>query len=99
MAGWSSKVAVHCKPLPLWSSAGAALKLKKARKNRLKISVNYNGPIEAPIKKDQVIAKLKMVYDDELVGEYDLYAKEEIKRLNIFSRLIRSLNYLIWGDV
>ena len=73
--------------------------IKKARKNRLKISVNYNGPIEAPIKKDQVIAKLKMVYDDELVGEYDLYANEEIKRLNIFSRLIRSLNYLIWGDV
>ena len=73
--------------------------IKKARKNRLKISVNYNGPIEAPIKKDQVIAKLKMVYDDELIGEYDLYAKEEIKRLNIFSRLIRSLNYLIWGDV
>ena len=73
--------------------------IKKARKTRLKISVNYNGPIEAPIQKDQVIAKLKMVYDDELVGEYDLYAKEEIKRLNIFSRLIRSLNYLIWGDV
>ena len=73
--------------------------IKKARKNRLKISVNYNGPIEAPIKKDQVIANLKIVYDDEFVGEYDLYAKEEIKRLNIFSRLIRSLNYLIWGDV
>ena len=73
--------------------------IKKARKNRLKISVNYNGPIEAPIKKDQVIAKLKMVYDDELIGEYDLYAKEEIKRLNVFSRLFRSLNYLIWGDV
>ena len=73
--------------------------IKKARKNRLKISVNYNGPIEAPIKKDQVIAKLKIVYDDELIEEHDLYAKEEIKRLNIFSRLIRSLNYLIWGDV
>ena len=61
--------------------------------------MNYNGPIEAPIIKDQAIAKLKMVYDDELIGEYDLFAKEEIKRLNIFSRLIRSLNYLIWGDV
>ena len=73
--------------------------IKKARKNRLKVSVNYNGPIEAPIIKDQAIAKLKMVYDDELIGEYDLFAKEEIKRLNIFSRLIRSLNYLIWGDV
>ena len=73
--------------------------IKKARKNRLKVSVNYNGPIEAPIKKDQIIAKLKLVYDDEVIGEYDLYAYEEIKKLNIFSRLIRSLNYLIWGDV
>ena len=73
--------------------------IKKARKNRLKISVNYNGPIEAPIKKDQIIAKLKVVYDEEIVGEYDLHAKEEVKKLNIFSRLIRSINYLIWGDV
>ena len=73
--------------------------IKKARKNRLKVSVNYKGPIEAPIKKDQVIAKLKLVYDDELIGEYDLHSIEEVKKLNIFSRLIRSLNYLIWGDV
>ena len=73
--------------------------IKKARKNRLKISVNYKGPIEAPIKKDQVIAKLKLVYDDELIGEYDLHSIEEVKKLNMFSRLIRSLNYLIWGDV
>ena len=74
-------------------------RLKKLEKNRLKISVNYNGPIEAPIAKDQIIAKLKLVYDEELIGEYDLHAMEEIKKLNIFSRLIRSLNYLIWGDV
>ena len=73
--------------------------IKKARKNRLKVSVNYKGPIEAPIKKDQVIAKLKLVYDDELIGEYDLHSIEEVKKLNMFSRLIRSLNYLIWGDV
>ena len=73
--------------------------IKKARKNRLKVSINYNGPIEAPIKKDQIIAKLKLVYEDNLIGEYDLYAEEEIKKLNIFSRLIRSINDLIWGDV
>ena len=73
--------------------------IKKARKNRLKISINYNGPIEAPIKKDQIVAKLKLVYDGELVNEYDLHSKEEVKKINIFLRLIRSLNYLIWGDV
>ena len=73
--------------------------IKKARKKNLKISVNYEGPIEAPINKDDVLAKLKVVYEDEIIGEYDLYALQDIKKLNMFSRLMRSLNYLIWGDV
>ena len=73
--------------------------IKKARKKNLKISVNYEGPIEAPINKDDVLAKLKVVYKDEIIGEYDLYALQDVKKLNMFSRLMRSLNYLIWGDV
>ena len=36
---------------------------------------------------------------DELIGEYDLLALKEVKKVNIFSRLMKSLNYLIWGDV
>ena len=73
--------------------------IKKARKKNLKISVIYEGPIEAPINKDDVLAKLKVVYEDEIIGEYDLYALQDVKKLNMFSRLMRSLNYLIWGDV
>ena len=73
--------------------------IKKGQKKKLKIKVLYNGPIEAPIKKDQIIAKLNISYDQDLIGEYDLLAKNEVKKVNIFSRLLRSLNYLIWGDV
>ena len=73
--------------------------IKKAQKKLLKVKISYNGPIQAPIKKDQVLGKLKLVYDQELVGEYDLLAFNDVKKVNIFSRLIRSLNYLIWGDV
>ena len=73
--------------------------IKKAKKKLLKVSVNYDGPIEAPIKKDEKLATLKVVYDDELVGEYDLLSSREIKKVNIFTRLIKSINYLIWGDV
>ncbi|WP_440676892.1 D-alanyl-D-alanine carboxypeptidase family protein [Candidatus Pelagibacter sp. HIMB1587] len=73
--------------------------IKKAKKKLLKVSVNYDGPVEAPINKDQKIATLKVVYDQELVGEYDLLALKEIKKVNFFSRLLKSLNYLIWGDV
>ena len=73
--------------------------IKKAQKRLLKISVNYTGPIEAPIKKNQVVGKLKVVYDQNLIGEYDLLASKDIKKVNIFTRLMKSLNYLIWGDV
>jgi D-alanyl-D-alanine carboxypeptidase (penicillin-binding protein 5/6) len=73
--------------------------IKKAKKRLLKVALNYNGPVEAPIKKDQIVGKLRVVYDQELVGEYNLLASENIDKVNIFTRLIKSLNYLIWGDV
>jgi D-alanyl-D-alanine carboxypeptidase (penicillin-binding protein 5/6) len=69
------------------------------RQKYLKVTVNYKGPLKAPIKKDDVIGKLTIVYKNELVSEHDLFAYEEVKRLNVFSRLIKSINFLIWGDV
>ena len=73
--------------------------IKKGQKKKLKAKIIYDGPIEAPIKKDQILAKLKIIYDNEPIGEYDLLAMTEVKKVNIFSRLLKSLNYLIWGDV
>ena len=72
---------------------------QKARKKYLKVEVVYNGPIQAPINKNDVLGKLKIYYKDDLIGEYNLLAFENIKRINVFSRLIGSINYLIWGDV
>ena len=71
----------------------------KARKKFLKVTINYNGPIHAPIKKDDILGKLKVSYKDDVIQEYDLLAFEDVKKLNMFSRLIKSINYLIWGDV
>ena len=73
--------------------------IKKAKKKLLKVSIKYDGPIEAPIKKGEKVAILKVVYDDELVGEYDLLASKEVKKVNFVSRFLTSINYLIWGDV
>ena len=73
--------------------------IKKGQKKLLKVKMIYDGPIEAPIKKDQIVAKLKIIYDQNLIGEYELLALTEVKKVNIFSRLLKSLNYLIWGDV
>ena len=73
--------------------------IPKAKKKYLKVSVNYQGPIKAPILKNDIIGKVKILYKDEQIGEYDLLAFEDVKRQNIFSRFISSINFLIWGDV
>ena len=73
--------------------------INKGQKKSLEVKMIYDGPIEAPIKKDQILAKLRIIYKDELVGEYNLLSLDEVKKVNIFSKLIKSLNYLIWGDV
>ncbi len=73
--------------------------IPKAKKKYLKVSVNYQGPLKAPILKNDIIGKVKISYKDEQIGEYDLLAFEGVKRQNIFSRFISSINFLIWGDV
>ena len=73
--------------------------IKKGQKKLLKVKMIYDGPIEAPVKKDQIVAKLKIIYDQNLIGEYELLSLKEVRKVNIFSRLLKSFNYLIWGDV
>ena len=73
--------------------------IKKARKKYLKGVIEYNGPILAPVKKDDIVGKFKVFYKNDFVDEYDLYASENIKKVNIFSRIVKSINYIIWGDV
>jgi len=67
--------------------------IPKARKKLLKVSLNYNGPIQAPIKKDDLLGKLQLTYNGNFIKEYDLLAYEDVKKLNIFSKLIKFINF------
>jgi len=71
----------------------------KRKKNTIKAVIEYNGPLEAPIKKDDIVGILNVYVNDELSHELNVYSKEKIERLNIFSRLFMYFNYLVWGDV
>ena len=73
--------------------------IKKGRKKELKVIVDYEGPIKAPINKDQEIGLLKIFYKDELIGEHKIFSTSDVKKVNLFSRIAKSINYLIWGDV
>ena len=65
----------------------------------LTISLNYKGPIQAPIYKDTEVAKIVVYKKNKVIKEIPLYAAEDVKKVNFFKSLLTSLNYLIWGDV
>ena len=75
------------------------LTIPKRKKKTIKAVIEYEGPIEAPIKKGQKIGLLNVYISGELERQTDVLSAEDIKRSNIFSRLLKSLNYLVWGDV
>ena len=65
----------------------------------LTISLDYTGPIKAPLNKGTKVANIIVSKKDEIIKSLPLYASEDLKKVNFFKSLLTSLNYLIWGDV
>ena len=75
------------------------LTINKKDIRNLKIKLNYDGPVVAPIQKGEKVAELNVYNKDVPVKKLPLFASEDLKKVNFFKSLITSLNYLIWGDV
>ena len=75
------------------------LTINKKDISHLNVSLEYEGPILAPITKGTKIATLTVKKKDEIIKFLPLYADEDLKKVNFFKSLLTSLNYLIWGDV
>jgi D-alanyl-D-alanine carboxypeptidase (penicillin-binding protein 5/6) len=65
----------------------------------LSVSLQYNGPIKAPIDEGTEVANIIVYNKDKVIKKLPLYASEDLKKVNFFKSLLTSLNYLIWGDV
>ena len=75
------------------------LTIPKRKKKIIKVVFEYEGPIPAPIKKGDTLGLLNVYVSDELKKQINILAAEDIEKSNIFSRILKSLNYLVWGDV
>ena len=83
----------------VFPSEDVFLTIPKRKKKTIKAILEYDGPIEAPIKKGDKLGILNIYIEDELEKQIDILSAENIKRSNVFSRILKSLNYLVWGDV
>ena len=75
------------------------LTINKKDIRNLKVAIQYDGPVVAPVSENQEIGKLLIKNKDEVIKSLSLYASEDLKKVNFFKSLITSINYLIWGDV
>ena len=71
--------------------------LKKEVKD-LKVKLEYNGPIKAPIKEGQQIGDLILELPNEESKKFPIYSSKSVKKVNFFKSLFLSFNYMIWGD-
>jgi len=92
---WQGKKA-KVKVLP---SEDIYLTIPKRKKKTIKAVLEYNGPIASPIKKGDKLGILNVYVSDELKKQINILSAEDVEKSNIFSRIFKSLNYLVWGDV
>ena len=74
------------------------LTISKKNIRNIKVTLNYEGPIVAPINKGEKIGEIIVKNNDEVVKKLPLFAAEDLKKVNFFRSLFTSINYLIWGD-
>ena len=72
--------------------------IQKNELKDLKVSLNYTGPLKAPISKDQEIGNLIIEAGDE-EKSIPVYSNEAVKKVNFIKSLFLSFNHMIWGDV
>ncbi len=73
--------------------------LNKKDIRNLKITLDYDGPIKAPISEGDKVANINVFNKDEIIKTIPVFSSENISKVNFFKSLFTSINYLIWGDV
>jgi len=71
--------------------------LPRKSRRQMKVTVQYDGPIPAPVKKGQELAKVVISAPDVKDIEIPLYAAEDAGRLGFVGRLGAAVKSIIWG--
>ena len=74
------------------------LTLKRSDQQKLKMIVNYDEPLTAPISKGQKVGTLTIQISQDKVLTYPLVSSIGVDRLNPFRRILAAINYLVWGS-
>ncbi len=83
--------------VPLVIEKELELTLNRRVRRDMKVSVAYQEPLPAPIRKGDTVAILKVELPEQDTMEIPLVAGEDVNRLGLFSRWGASLKYILLG--
>ena len=88
----------NAKTVPLVTDSDVLLTLKRSARQKMKVSVVYEGPVPAPIAAGTQLATLKVSAPDMDDVTIPLYAAEDVDQLGVFGKVGAAVEYLVWGS-
>lgn len=88
----------NAKTVPLVTDSDVLLTLKRSSRQKMKVSVVYEGPVPAPIAAGTQLAMLKVSAPDMDDVTIPLYAAEDVDQLGVFGKVGAAVEYLVWGS-
>ena len=82
--------------VPLTVAADAKVTIGKIGGDKTKMTAEYQGPLDAPIKKGQPVGKLKITSANGAVQEVPLVAAADVSRLSRVGRIPRVIGHWLW---
>ena len=70
---------------------------RKSRKD-MKVTIDYDRPIPAPVKQGDMVGKVVMSAPDVPAAEAPLIAAASVDRMNALGRIATLAGYLVWGQ-
>ncbi len=84
--------------VPLSVSKDFVVTLPRKLRKDMKVTIEYDRPISAPIQKGETVGKVVMTAPDVTPVEAPLIAAATIERMNPWGRIATLAGYLVWGQ-
>lgn len=83
--------------VPLVSDGDVTATMRRSARRAMTVTVEYEGPIAAPIKTGQQIARMRVSAPDVEDRVFPLFAGADVDQLGPLGRITSAVGHLIWG--
>jgi D-alanyl-D-alanine carboxypeptidase (penicillin-binding protein 5/6) len=83
--------------VPLTVTKDLVVTLPRKSRKDMKVTVDFDRPIPAPVRQGQTLGKLVVTAPDVPATEVTLVAGADVDRMDTLGRIATLAGYLVWG--